>query len=217
MDIGTVQERGLDPEQAGLYGGLFVGHIAHVCVVEDSEDSEMDEYDLASFRDYTMETDELDRYSGQPYLLRIRCTDRLGRTLQIHTRLSEDYLGLQPGMSSAMLLLSTSPAFAKLAALTDIFVLMSDNDDNDIEGCWIGDYPYLDRIEFEALLADDDDLWYALLDEAVPWDDKSLLRKTDYNNNNQNEGSQSNARDDDSDSNEDWNKVLIPAKGRRKR
>ena len=222
MDISTVQERGLDPEQAGLYGGFFLGHIADVCVVEDSNDSEMDEYDLRSFRDYTMETDELDRYSGQPYLLRIRCTDRRGRTLQIHTRLSEEYLGLRPGMPSAMLLLSTSPSFAKLAALTDIFVLMSGADDGDIEGCWIGDYPYLNRIEFEALLAEDDDLWEALLDEAVPWDDASLLRKTDHNNsnsnnNNQNEGYQSGVRYEDRDGNEDWNKVLIPAKGRRKR
>ena len=206
VDVDIVQERRLDPEQAGLYGGLFVGHIEDVCVVEDTNDSEVDEYDLKGFSDYTMETDELDRYSGQPYLLRIRCTDQLGRTLQVHTRLSEDYLGLQPGMPSAMLLLSTSPTFSKLAALTDIFVLMSAVDNNVIEGCWIGDYPYLDRIEFEALLAEDDDLWNALLDEWSPvLDDESSFRKSDTR------------YDDDKDNNVNWNKVLIPAKGRRKR
>ena len=203
VDLDIVRERRLDPEQAGLYGGLFVGHIEDVCVVEDTNDLKVDEYDLSSFSDYTMETDELDRYSGQPYLLRIRCTDRLGRTLQIHTRLSEDYLRLQPGMPSAMLLLSTSPTFSKLAALTDIFVLMSDVDDDIIEGCWIGDYPYLDRIEFEALLAEDDELWNALLDENSPIDDESSLRKSDK-------------RDGNEYYNENWNKILVPAKGRRK-
>lgn len=203
VDFDVVQARRLNPEQAGLYGGLFVGHIEDVCVVEDTNDSEVDEYDLKGFSDYTMETDELDRYSGQPYLLRIRCTDQLGRTLQVHTRLSEDYLDLQPGMPSAMLLLSTSPTFSKLAALTDIFVLMSGDDNDVIEGCWIGDYPYLDRIEFEALLAEDDELWDALLDESSPLDDESSFRKSDINS--------------DTDNNEKWNKVLIPAKGRRKR
>ena len=204
VDFDIVQERRLNPEQAGLYGGLFVGHIEDVCVVEDTNDSEVDEYDLKGFSDYTMETDELDRYSGQPYLLRIRCTDQLGRTLQVHTRLSEDYLDLQPGMPSAMLLMSTSPTFSKLAALTDIFVLMSGEDNDVIEGCWIGDYPYLDRIEFEALLAEDDELWDALLDESSPLDDESSFRKSDPSNG-------------DTDDNEKWNKVLIPAKGRRKR
>ena len=208
VDSEIVQERRLDPEQAGLYGGLFVGHIEDVCVVEDTNDLEVDEYDLSSFSDYTMETDELDRYSGQPYLLRIRCTDRLGRTLQVHTRLSEDYLDLQAGMPSAMLLLSTSPTFSKLAALTDIFVLMSDDDSEVIEGCWIGDYPYLDRIEFEALLAEDDELWNALLDESSTLDDESSSsRKSEYKN----------TKYDDTKNDENRNKVLIPVKGRTKR
>ena len=210
VDLETVQERRLDPEQAGLYGGLFAGHIEDVCVVEDTNDLEVDEYDLITFGDYTMETDELDRYSGQPYLLRIRCTDRLGRTLQIHTRLSEDYLDLQPGMPSAFLLLSTSPTFSKLAALTDIFVLTSDDDNDVIEGCWIGDYPYLDRIEFEALLAEDDELWTALLEESCPSDDISSLSKSVYQK-------IKNSEYEYTDNNEDWNKVLVPSKGRRKR
>jgi len=28
--------------------------------------------------------------------------------------------------------------------------------------CWLGDYPYLNRPEMEALLADDDELWNKL-------------------------------------------------------
>jgi hypothetical protein len=210
VDEDIVQDRRLDPEQAGLYGGLFVGHIEDVCVVEDTTDGEEDEYDLSSFSDYTMETDELDRYSGQPYLLRIRCTDRLGRTLQVHTRLSEDYLDVQPGMPSAMLLLSTSPTFTKLAALTDIFVLMSDDDNDVIEGCWIGDYPYLNRIEFEALLAEDDELWTALIEESYPlMEDESSSQKRSGNKT---------SKYNDSDNAENWSTVLVPAKkGKRKR
>ena len=32
--------------------------------------------------------------------------------------------------------------------------------------CWIGDYPYLDRAEMESLLAEDDDIWFALEKEG---------------------------------------------------
>jgi len=122
------------------------------------------------------ETDELDRYTGEPYLLRVQCMDRQGRTLQIHCRLSEEYLNLRPGRPATTLLLSTSPKFTKLAALTDVYVLppvvddanFADDDDDDNRGVWIGDYPYLDRAEVEALLAEDDDLWDALQLEAEP-------------------------------------------------
>ena len=179
VDLETVLERGWDPETAGLYGGLFLGRVADVCVVEDAQDTT--EYDLADFADYTMETDELDRFTGQPYLLRVQCADRQGRTLQIHCRLSEEYLDLQPGRPATTLLLSTTPKFTKLAALTDVYVLpaplqqqqpsrldgRSYEDEEDTAGCWIGDYPYLDRAELEALLAEDDDLWDALQQEAA--------------------------------------------------
>jgi hypothetical protein len=219
VDLDIVNERRMDPEQAGLYGGLFVGHIADVCVVEDTNDIEDDEYDMSDFSDYTMETDELDRFTGQPYLLRLQCTDRLGRTLQIHTRLSEDYLGLKPGMPSTTLLLSTSPSFNKLAALTDVFVLTTDKDDVDdietIAGCWIGDYPYLDRIEFEALLAEDDDLWDALQAEATTVNDE-LLNNSNYGNRTPQSDSTQDGNDYD-DHGYDRNKVLLPSKGRRQR
>jgi hypothetical protein len=173
VDVNVVRRRRLDPEHAGLYGGLFLGSISDVCVVEDTSDTDDQEYELSDFVDYTMETDELDRFTGQPYLLRVRCADRQGRTLQIHTRLTEDYLHLHPGMPAITLLLSTSPKFTKLAALTDVFVLPLDNDAADVTGCWIGDYPYLDRPELESLLAEDDELWDALQDEATSIEDQS--------------------------------------------
>lgn len=148
----------MDPERAGLYGALFLGRILDVSVVEDTDANV--QYDLSEFGDYTMEHDDLTRYSGQPYLLRVQCSDRLGRTLQIHCRLSEKYLHLAPGMPASTLLLSTSKSFEQLAALTDFYVVDDDG------GCWIGDYPYLNRAEIESLFATDDILWGQLLDEA---------------------------------------------------
>lgn len=145
-------------ERAGLFGALFLGRISDVCVVEDTDS--IVQYELSEFSDYTMEEDDLTRYSGQPYLLRVQCSDRLGRTLQIHCRLSEKYLYLRPGMPASTLLLSTSPSFDQLAALTDFYVI------DDYGGCWIGDYPYLNRAEIEALFATDNDLWERLLVEA---------------------------------------------------
>jgi len=177
VDIETVLAEGIDPQHAGLYGGLFLGRVADVCVVEDSRDGPEGEYDLSDFADYTMETDELDRFTGQPYLLRVQCADRQGRALQVHCRLAEEYLRLRPGMPAVTLMLSTSPKFTKLAALTDVYVLPApaavmegdydgSEDDDDNVGCWIGDYPYLHRAEVEALLAEDDELWDALQLEA---------------------------------------------------
>jgi hypothetical protein len=146
-----------DPERAGLYGALFLGRIGDVCVVEDSDSVE--EFDLTDFADYSMETDELERYTGQPYLLRVDCVDSSGRELQLHARLSEEYLDLEPGMPVTGVLLSMSPKFTRLAALTDLYVPGA--------ACWIGDYPYLDRAELEALLADDDEIWDALQQEEL--------------------------------------------------
>jgi hypothetical protein len=108
---------------------------------------------------FSMETDELERYTGQPYLLRVECIDSTGRKLQLHARLSEEYLDLRPGMPVTGILLSTSPRFTRLAALTDLYVPGA--------ACWIGDYPYLDRAEVEALLAEDDEIWDALQAEEV--------------------------------------------------
>ena len=253
VDMETVLNRGMDPEAAGLYGGLFLGRVADVCVVEDAQDTV--EYDLADFADYTMESDELDRYTGQPYLLRVQCADRLGRTLQIHCRLSEEYLDLRPGRPATTLLLSTSPNFTKLAALTDVYVLPAaqqrdakatrlsgyyedeEDDDAAAAGCWIGDYPYLDRAEVEALLAEDDDLWNALQLEAEPvnqgdagYYDSSFGQRdasvsvsepggnTDYGDDADDNDRFDYSRDDDTfyvQDDDDGDDVLVPARRRR--
>lgn len=140
--------RGQEDRQ-GLYGALYLGVVADVTVVEDAESIE--EYDLDQFQDYTMETDELEQLSGNPYLLRVKLSDTDGRTLQVHARMSEEYLDLRKGQSVAGVLLSTSQKFTKLAALTDFVVPKA--------GCWIGDYPYLNRPNLERLINEDDDLY----------------------------------------------------------
>jgi hypothetical protein len=221
VDLEQVTEQGIDdPDRAGLYGALLLGRIADVCVVEDTNDDADAEYDLAEFADYTMETDELDRYTGQPYLLRVQCADQQGRTLQIHCRLTEDYLHLHPGMPATTLLLSTSPKFTKLAALTDVFVLPNKDDEEDA-GCWIGDYPYLNQPELEALLADDDDLWDALQEEAVLLKDSdkgyfgSSFGKRDPIYASDDLGPDSNDDDYSSDSNRRETPVPVKRRGRR--
>jgi hypothetical protein len=150
-----------DPEQAGLYGSLWLAHVRDICVVEDSAALAQDEYDLQDFQDYTMESDAMEKLTGRPYLLRVLAADRNGRELQIHARLSEEYLDLQPGMPLVGILLSTSPRMDRLAAITDLYIPESN--------CWIGDYPYLDRAEMQDLLATDDEVWNALQDERVDY------------------------------------------------
>lgn len=148
--------RGGDPDSAGLYGALYLGFVDDVCVVEKSTDKR--EYDTVDFADYTMDTDELEQYTGDPYLLRIRLCDSKGRELQVHTRMSEEYLDVRANMPVVAILLSTRRKFDELAAITDLFV-------PDAE-CWIGDYPYLSRVEIQSLLAEDDKIWAILEQEA---------------------------------------------------
>jgi hypothetical protein len=145
-----------DEDKQGLYGSLFLGKVDDVCVVEST--SSLDEYDLDDFEDYTMESDELEQFAGTPYLIRAKFSDDEGRELQAHARMSEDYLGVQIGMPVLAILLSKSQSFSSLAALTDFMI--PDND------CWIGDYPYLNRPEIEARLAEDDELWDLLQMQA---------------------------------------------------
>lgn len=177
-------------DEQGLYGAMFLGSIQDVSVVE--EVSATDEYDLDEFQDYTMETDELERYTGNAYLLRVEMQDDKGRDLQVHSRMSEEYIDLQRGQPIVGVLLSTSQSFTSLAALTDFYVPDA--------SCWIGDYPYLDRNEVERLLAEDDDLWDSL--EAQR---KSMkIRKDDsyYGNNRQygqGDNGENNREDTDSD------------------
>lgn len=164
-----------DPDKAGLYSALFVGHIADMAIVEDASSDE--EYDLDDFRDYNMNNDELEKLTGQPYLLRVLARDRTGRELQIHTRMSEEYVDgtLQTGLPVTAILLSTKSTFTRLAAITDLYV----PDAN----LWLGDYPYLDREQMESMLAEDDDIWNALQAEAVDYGlsgDDSDLDKDEY-------------------------------------
>lgn len=145
-----------DEDNQGLYGALFLCRVTDVSVVEDA--LSLVEYDIDDFQDYTMEYDQLEQLTGIPYLLRVRLEDNDGRTLQVHARLSEEYLDIHCNQPAAGILLSTSQKFTTLAALTDLVVPDAQ--------CWIGDYPYVDRSELERLLSEDESIWNALLSEA---------------------------------------------------
>lgn len=165
-----------DENNRGLYGALYLGRISHVCVVEDPLDPPEEEFTLKEMEGYTMETDDLETLTGKPYNLRLRVTDDKisdyggdGRELQIHTRMSEEYLDLEPGMPVSTLLLSASQKFESLAALTDFCI-------PDAGPVWVGDYPYIDRPVLENLFAKDDELWDALREEGRgPWDEREFL------------------------------------------
>jgi hypothetical protein len=135
--------------QQGLYGALFLGVVEDACVVQNAEDAV--EYGMDEFADYRMEQDELERFTGSPWLLRVKCVDSTGRRLQVHARLSEEYLDIAAGAGVVGILLSKSPDFTTLAAITDFYCPSAE--------CWIGDYPYLDRAETERLLAENDSIW----------------------------------------------------------
>ncbi|VEU37673.1 unnamed protein product [Pseudo-nitzschia multistriata] len=146
----------VDRNNAGLYGSMFLGRIEDACVVEDN--ASIDEFDLEEFQDYKNEEDEQEEITGFPYLIRLRITDNDGRELQIHSRLSEEYLGIQKGMPIAGILLSTYESFSSLSAMSDVYV-------PDV-GCFVGDYPYLNRPGMEELLSSDDDLWNTLQSQS---------------------------------------------------
>mmetsp|Transcript_3751 Transcript_3751/g.5607 ORF Transcript_3751/g.5607 Transcript_3751/m.5607 type:complete len:339 (-) Transcript_3751:278-1294(-) len=160
-----------EEDKRGLYGAFYFGRISHVSVVEDPTDSPDAEYSLDDFEGYSMEKDELEKLTGEPYLLRFRVTDdekddygSNGRELQIHTRMSEEYLSLEIGMPVCSILLSSSQKFEYLAALTDFCI-------PDAGPCWVGDYPYIDRPILENILIKDDDLWNSLQNEGRgQWD-----------------------------------------------
>jgi hypothetical protein len=146
-----------EKNRLGLYGALFLGRVKDVSVVEEASAAAEDEYALEDFADYSMEEDELERWAGIPYLLRVKAEDRGGRTLQVHARMSEEYLDVVPGTPVLGVMLSASPRFTSLAALTDLYVPDKE--------CWIGDYPYLNRAEMEQLLATDNEVWELLQNE----------------------------------------------------
>ena len=151
-------------DKRGLYGAYYVAQIEDVCVVDDVRASSEEEYDLEEFSGYTMATDELQSVTGLPWKLRLRLLDDEGRGMQVHSRMSEDYLDIQPGMNAVGVLLSTSKKFGKLAGMSDFCIL------DDVDGVavsWVGDYPYLDKDMFlrtlnengvtDSLLLDYDD------------------------------------------------------------
>ena len=205
VDPWKVQREGQDPDSAGLYGALYLGFIDDVCVVEKSTDTR--EYDLAEFDDYTMETDELAQYTGDPYLLRVRLRDSKGRELQVHTRMSEEYLDVQPQMPVVAILLSTRRKFDQLAGITDLFV--SDAD------CWIGDYPYLNRNEIQTLLAEDDEIWSTLEQEAAfAAAESQAWEASRYEGNDDGDSVRANDNDNDDESFSDPEKVRIQRRSR---
>uniref|UniRef100_A0A7S2UD74 Uncharacterized protein n=1 Tax=Attheya septentrionalis TaxID=420275 RepID=A0A7S2UD74_9STRA len=163
------------PDKRGLYGAYYFGHVVHVAVVENPIATDEDEYDIRDFQDYTMEGDELEQLMGLPYQLRLRVCDCNGRELQVHARMSEEYLDISEGMPVACVLLSTSQDFVQLAGMTDMCI-------PDAE-CWVGDYPYLDRPLFERMLANDVDetLWDALQNEGRPQNDMVDYGDSAYN------------------------------------
>jgi len=145
-------------DKRGLYGAYYVARIEDVCVVDDVRATSDEEYDLSEFRGYTMASDELESLTGIPWKLRLRLSDEKGRGMQVHSRMSEEYLGIEPGMDAVGVLLSTSRKFDKLAGMTDFCIL-----DKVIVGggragkdqgvaaaavAWVGDYPYLDKDTF---------------------------------------------------------------------
>jgi hypothetical protein len=71
------------------------------------------------------------------------------------------------------ILLSTSQKFTSLAALTDFMIPDAD--------AWVGDYPYLNRPEVEARLADDDELWELLQAQGSDiFDSEDEIGKEDF-------------------------------------
>ncbi|KAL7540521.1 hypothetical protein ACHAXR_010186 [Thalassiosira sp. AJA248-18] len=138
-------ERGIPEDKRGLYGAYYVTRIEDVCVVDDVQASADDEYDLEEFSGYTMANDELEGVTGLPWKLRLRLSDEEGREMQVHSRMSEEYLDIAPGMNAVGVLLSTSKRFGELAGMTDFCVL------DEVDGAavaWVGDYPYLDKDMF---------------------------------------------------------------------
>ena len=156
--LDDVEEWGnLAEDQRGLYGAYYLGRVVHTAVVEDPTLPPDEEYPPEDFADYTMETDDMESITGLPWKFRLRVSDSEGRELQVHARMSEEYLDILPGMPVAAVLLSTSRDFVQLAGMTDICV-------PDAE-CWVGDYPYLDRSMFEMEIAEPE-VWDLLQDEA---------------------------------------------------
>lgn len=140
---------GIPDDKRGLYGAYYTAKLDDVCVVDDVRATAEEEYDIIEFSDYTKATDDLESMTGIPWKLRLRLLDDEGRGMQVHARMSEDYLDLEPGMIVVGVLLSTNKKFDRLSAMTDFLVL------DELDGsvvAWVGDYPYLPKDEFLRIL-----------------------------------------------------------------
>jgi len=164
VDPWTDEDDFYDEDKRGLYGAFYFGSISHVRVVENPDSPRDEEYSLNEFADYSMETDEMERINGLPYKLRLRVSDQSSgkneRQLQVHARMSEEYLDLEVGMPVCAVLLSTTQTFETLAGLTDFYI-------PDAGPCWVGDYPYLDRPVVEKIFLRDTDLWEEMREEGL--------------------------------------------------
>ena len=157
--------RGIPRDKRGLYGAYYVTNIQDVCVVDDVLAPAEDEYDLEEFMGYKREKDELEAITGIPWKLRLKLMDEENRGMQIHCRMSEDYLDVQPGMDMVGVLLSTSTQFTELAGMSDFCVL-----DDEGPVAWVGDYPYLVKDMFLRTLESNGVL------DSIPLDRKEKLK-----------------------------------------
>jgi len=148
-----------------LYGAYYIASVQKVAVVESTLSPEEDELDIRDFYDYTMETDENEKTTGFPWMLRLNIGDRYGRDMQVHARMSEDYVNIRKGMPCASILLSTDKNFHFLSGLTDFYIPDA--------RCCVGDYPYLDKWNFGRIL-DEEGLLEVLDQEDQQWIDDEV-------------------------------------------
>jgi len=169
---------GVPEEKRGLYGAYYVGVVDDVCVVDDVRASCEEEHDLAEFSGYTSATDELENVTGLPWKLRLRFLDEERRGMQVHSRMSEEYLNIRPGMHAVGVLLSTSKEFGTLAGMTDFSIF---DEDDGAAVAWVGDYPYLDKDAFLRTL-NENGVTDILLEHDQEMEDNTGLWREDEKN-----------------------------------
>jgi hypothetical protein len=85
------------------------------------------------------------REYNRPEAMVMCVEDEEGRKLRVYAPLQPSYKRVRPGMRCEGLVLSESPDFEELLGVSDMFVPAC--------GAWVGDYPYLDKMQFKAFLA----------------------------------------------------------------
>ncbi|CAM9369124.1 unnamed protein product [Phaeothamnion confervicola] len=71
--------------------------------------------------------------------------DEDGRALQFRVSMAPEYRRIRQGMRVEVLLLATDPSFTRVVGVSDAFIPAAD--------VWVGEYPYLERLQFRRLLA----------------------------------------------------------------